>query len=69
MAKSRVTRKVTIKPESGKYLTAGEIMVACAAVPGEMVPTILSSVTGRIKEMSFEVEFAVGGPDGPGTGD
>lgn len=67
MAQSRVTRKVTITPEDGKYLTAGEIMIACASVPSDMVPTILSSMGGKIKSMTFQVEYRPGGENGPGT--
>lgn len=56
---SKIKRKVTITPAEGnKYLTASEIMIACSQVPGDMVPTILSSMGGKIKSMSFEVDYA-----------
>jgi hypothetical protein len=52
----KIHRKVTITGE-GPFLTAGEIMMACAQVPDGMVPTVQISMGGKIKSMSFEVDY------------
>ena len=51
----KVKREVTIEGE-GDYLTAAEIMVACAQVPDGLVPTVEISLGGKIKRMKFKIE-------------
>lgn len=62
----KISREVTITGE-GPYLTAGEIMLACAQVPEGMIPTVAISMGGKIKALKLKVDFASGGPNGPGT--
>jgi hypothetical protein len=56
----KVTRDVTVNGE-GDYLTAGEIMLACAQVPEDIIPTVVISMGGKIKSLKFKVEMV---PDG-----
>lgn len=51
----KVTRDVTVEGE-GQFLTAAEIMVACAQVPESLVPTVEISMGGKIKKLKFKVE-------------
>lgn len=51
----KVTRDVTIEGE-GPFLTANEIMVACAQVPMDVIPTVEISMGGKIKKLKFKVE-------------
>ena len=51
----KITRDVTVEGE-GQFLTAAEIMLACAQVPDDLVPTVEISMSGRIKKLKFKVE-------------
>ena len=51
----KITRDVTIEGE-GQFLTANEIMVACAQVPMDVIPTVEISMGGKIKKLKFKVE-------------
>lgn len=51
----KVTREVSIQGE-GEFLTAQEIMMACAQVPDSIIPTVEISMGGKIKKLKFKVE-------------
>lgn len=51
----KITRDVAVEGE-GQYLTAQEIMLACAQVPDNIVPTVEISLGGKIKKLKFKVE-------------
>jgi len=51
----KITRDVSIEGE-GQFLTAHEIMVACAQVPSDVIPTVEISLGGKIKKLKFKVE-------------
>jgi hypothetical protein len=56
----KVTRDVTVEGE-GEYLTAEEIMLACAQVPADIIPTVQISMGGKIKSLKFKVEVLADG--------
>lgn len=52
----KITRNVTVEPSEGPFLTALEIMSACAQVPPDLIPTVEISMGGKIKKLKFKVE-------------
>lgn len=51
-------KKVTVTAKDKKVgFTAGELMDILLQVPGDIVPRVVVSVGGRVRQVSFTVEF------------